>query len=135
MSRSATLPVSTDAKAPEALSLLQQRLLLAEKEAEALVMDMGALGVSRDQILGSSEIMDTTQLPLSPLMMCQIQGNERMLWHQCGSLESRLCHMENLLQTLKLTIFRLETERELDPSHTGNGQNVMLLTNSDKRKH
>ncbi|XP_035478257.2 coiled-coil domain-containing protein 150 isoform X5 [Scophthalmus maximus] len=41
-----------------------------------------------------------------------------MLWRHCDSLVSRVCRMESLLQTLKLTIFRLETERELDPPHT-----------------
>lgn len=109
------------AKAPEALALLQQRLLLDEKEAEALVQDIDVLGISREQILGSTETTDATQRALSPLNMHRIQGDESMLWQQCGSLVSRVCGMESLLQTLKLTIFRLKTERELDPSHTGNG--------------
>lgn len=121
MSRSAILPLNAGASAPETLSLLHQRLMLAEQEAEALIQDMGALGVSRDQILGSAEIMNTTQRPVSPLKMCQVLRDEDMLWQQCDSLVSRVCRMESLLQTLKLTIFRLETERELDPSHTGNG--------------
>lgn len=104
--------------APEALSLLHQRLLLAEEEAEALIQDMGALGVARDQILGSVERMDATQQPVSPLKIRRVLGGEGMLWQQSDSLVSRMCRMESLLQTLKLTIFRLETERELDPSHT-----------------
>lgn len=109
------------AKAPEALALLEQRLLLAEKEAEALVQDMGVLGISRDQILGSTKTTDASQRPLSPLKPHGIQGDESMLWQQCGTLVSRVCHMESLLQTLKLNIFRLKTERELDSSHTRNG--------------
>ncbi|XP_071327921.1 coiled-coil domain-containing protein 150-like isoform X3 [Trachinotus anak] len=47
-----------------------------------------------------------------------VPGDENLLWHQRDSLVSRVCRMESLLQTFKLTIFRLETERELDPSHT-----------------
>lgn len=121
MSRSAIPPLSVEATAPEALSLLHQRLLLAEEEAEALIQDMGALGVSRDQIVGSAERMDAAQRPVSPLKMRRVLGDEGMLWQQCDSLVSRVCRMESLLQTLKLTIFRLETDRELDPSHTGNG--------------
>ncbi len=120
MSRSAIPPRSVGATAPEALSLLHQRLLLAEEEAEALIRDMGSLGVSRDQILGSAERSDATYHPVSPLKMRRVLGDEGMLWQQCDSLVSRVCRMESLLQTLKLTIFRLETERELDPSHTGN---------------
>ncbi|XP_074496333.1 coiled-coil domain-containing protein 150-like isoform X2 [Sebastes fasciatus] len=119
MSRSSTLPLSVGAPAaPETLSLLHRRLMLAEEEAEALVQDMGALGVSRDQILGSTQRMDASQRPVSPLKMHRVPGAEGMLWQQCDSLVSRVCRMESLLQTLKLTIFRLETERELDPSHT-----------------
>ncbi|XP_018539559.1 coiled-coil domain-containing protein 150 isoform X2 [Lates calcarifer] len=115
MSCSATLPLSARATAPEALCLLHQRLLLAEEEAEGLIRDMGALGVSRDQILGSGKTMDTTQ---SPLTMQWFQGDENTLWQQWDSVGNRVCRMESLLQTLKLTIFCLETERELDPSHT-----------------
>ncbi|GAA6218800.1 coiled-coil domain-containing protein 150 isoform X1 [Lates japonicus] len=115
MSRSATLPLSAGATAPEALCLLHQRLLLAEEEAEGLIRDMGALGVSRDQILGSGKMMDTTQ---SPLTMQWVQGDERTLWQQWDSVVNRVCRIESLLQTLKLTVFCLETERELDPSHT-----------------
>ncbi|XP_032362987.1 coiled-coil domain-containing protein 150 [Etheostoma spectabile] len=118
MSRSAVLALNVGAQAPEALSLLHQRLLLAEEEAEALIQDMGALGISRDQILGSAQRTDATQHPGSPLKMRQVLGDEGMLRQQCDSLVSRVCRMESLLQTLKLTIFRLETERELDPSHT-----------------
>lgn len=124
MSCSATLPLSARATAPEALCLLHQRLLLAEEEAEGLIRDMGALGVSRDQILGSGKTMDTTQ---SPLTMQWFQGDENTLWQQWDSVVNRVCRMESLLQTLKLTIFCLETERELDPSHTGNGLYVILL--------
>lgn len=126
MSSSATLPLSAGATAPDALSLLHQRLMLAEEEAEALIQDMGALGVSRDQILGSAERMGATQGPVSPLKMRRVLGDEGRLWHQCDSLMSRVCRMESLLQALKLTIFRLETERELDPSHSGNGSYVIL---------
>ncbi|XP_042269422.1 coiled-coil domain-containing protein 150 [Thunnus maccoyii] len=118
MSRSAMPSLSVEATAPEALSLLDQRLLLAEEQTEALIQDMGSLGVSRDQILGSAERMDATQRPVSPLKIRHVLGDVGMLWQQCDSLVSRVCRMESLLQTLKLTVFRLEIERELDPSHT-----------------
>uniref|UniRef100_A0A8C9X1S9 Coiled-coil domain containing 150 n=1 Tax=Sander lucioperca TaxID=283035 RepID=A0A8C9X1S9_SANLU len=114
----ATRNVPLSHPGPEAMSLLHQRLLLAEEEAEALIQDMGALGVPRDQILGSAQRIYATQHPVSPLKMRWVLGDEGILWQQCDSLVSRVCRMESLLQTLKLTIFRLETERELDPSHT-----------------
>lgn len=122
MSRSVIHPLSAGATAPEVLSLLHQRLLVAEEHAEALIRDMGSLGVSRDQLLEPVE-RDPIQRPLSPLKMRQALGEavgEGVLWRQCDALVSRVCHLESLLQTLKLTTFRLETERELDPSHSGN---------------
>ncbi|XP_035536641.1 coiled-coil domain-containing protein 150 isoform X2 [Morone saxatilis] len=133
MSRSAVPPFSVGATAPEALSLLHQRLLLAEEEAEALIQDMGVLGVSRDQILGSAERMGATQRPVSPLKMRRVFGDEGML---CDSLVSRVCRMESLLQTLKLTIFRLETERELDTSHTAHlKQQLAALQRQSEEEH
>ncbi|XP_041796637.1 coiled-coil domain-containing protein 150 [Chelmon rostratus] len=136
MSSSATLPLSAGATAPDALSLLHQRLMLAEEEAEALIQDMGALGVSRDQILGSAERMGATQGPVSPLKMRRVLGDEGRLWHQCDSLMSRVCRMESLLQALKLTIFRLETERELDPSHSAHlKQQLAALQQHSEEEH
>ncbi|XP_041727172.2 coiled-coil domain-containing protein 150 isoform X3 [Coregonus clupeaformis] len=120
MSRSVIQPLSAGATAPEALSLLHQRLLVAEEQAEALIRDMGSLGVSREQLLEPVE-RDTIQRPISPLKMHRAlrePGGEGLLWRQCDGLVSRVCRMESLLQTLKLTTFRLETERDLDPSHS-----------------
>ncbi|KAG7235375.1 hypothetical protein INR49_032715 [Caranx melampygus] len=82
---------------PEHLDLLHRRLLLAEEEAQGIIRSMGAMGVTSEDILGPAEIMAATQR---------------------DSLVSRVSRMESLLQTFKLTLFRLETERELDPSHS-----------------
>ncbi|XP_008300547.1 coiled-coil domain-containing protein 150-like [Stegastes partitus] len=112
MSCPAVPPLGTGA--PEPLTFLHQRLLMAEEETEALIRDVSELGVSRDQVLGSPGRMD----PVSPLKVCWARHDESLLWQKCDSLVSRVSRMESLLQTLKLTVFRLETERELDPSHT-----------------
>lgn len=122
MSRSATVPLGAGgATAPDTLTLLHRRLLLAEEEAVGLIRDVGTLGVSPDDIMGSRGAP-------SPPELRRVLGDESMLWRHCDSLVSRVCRMESLLQTLKLTIFRLETERELDPPHTGNGLCVILST-------
>ena len=55
-----------------------------------------------------------------------------MPWQQSDSLVRRVCRMESLLHTLKLTVFHLETEREMNPSHTGSGCCVILLTKTGK---
>ncbi|XP_034404714.1 coiled-coil domain-containing protein 150-like isoform X2 [Cyclopterus lumpus] len=68
MSRSATLPLGV--RAPEPLTLLHRRLMLAEEEAEGLVRDMGALGVPRGRIVGSA--------PSSPTKEHRASGREAM---------------------------------------------------------
>lgn len=119
MLRSAMSP-SGDPPTPDSLSLLHQRLLLAEEQAETLIQDISSLGVSRDQILGSVETMVASQHPVNLLKTYQVLGDEGMPWQLSDSLARRMCRMESLLQTLKLIVFRLETERELNPSHSGN---------------
>lgn len=126
---SLSAPGGVGAPDPEPLSLLQQRLLSAEREAEALVQEMATLGVSREQIMGSAERGSCTR---SPLKTCRFAGDEDVLWQQGESLVSRVCRIESLLQTLKLTVFRMETERELDTSHSGNSSHVILLRKLDK---
>ncbi|TMS06990.1 Coiled-coil domain-containing protein 150 [Larimichthys crocea] len=123
------------ATAPEALSLLHQRLVLAEEEAEALIQDISTLGVSRDQMFGSAERMGAARSPVSPLKMRRVLWDEGSLWQRCESLVSRVCRMESLLQTLRLTIFRLETERELDPHTAHLKQQLIELQQESKEQH
>ncbi|XP_029923803.1 coiled-coil domain-containing protein 150 isoform X2 [Myripristis murdjan] len=122
MSRPAIPHLSAGATTSEALSLLHQRLLVAEEQTEALIRDMSSLGVSREQLLGTVETTNPSHRLVTPLRIREAlmreAGCESTLWRQCDSLVSRVCRMESLLQTLKLTTFRLQTERELDPSHT-----------------
>ncbi|XP_007231077.3 coiled-coil domain-containing protein 150 isoform X1 [Astyanax mexicanus] len=123
MSRSVIRPLSIGATAPESLSVLQQRLLVAEEQTEELVRDMGTLGVSREQLRISNHPQSPGgglgMRPLSPVRVQQVlgAGGEGTLWRQCEALVGRVCRLESLIHTVKLTLFRLETERELNPSH------------------
>nr|XP_015217238.1 PREDICTED: coiled-coil domain-containing protein 150 isoform X2 [Lepisosteus oculatus] len=117
MSRAVIAPLQVGATAPEALSVLQQRLQAAEDQAEALIKDVGSLGVPREQLLAPSE--PPPRPPLSPLQArAAFGGGGAMLWRSYEDLVSRACRMESLLQTLKLTVFRLETDRQLNPAHS-----------------
>ncbi|XP_015217238.2 coiled-coil domain-containing protein 150 isoform X2 [Lepisosteus oculatus] len=117
MSRAVIAPLQVGATAPEALSVLQQRLQAAEDQAEALIKDVGSLGVPREQLLAPSE--PPPRPPLSPLQArAAFGGGGAMLWRSYEDLVSRVCRMESLLQTLKLTVFRLETDRQLNPAHS-----------------
>ncbi|KAF3693124.1 Coiled-coil domain-containing protein 150 [Channa argus] len=92
---------------------------------------MGALGVSRDQIWGSAEIGDTTHTPLSPLKKHLVPEHESTQWQQCDTVVSRV---SRLLQTLKLSIFPLESEHELAPSHTANLKQDLAALQQENEK-
>ncbi|KAJ8410671.1 hypothetical protein AAFF_G00186280 [Aldrovandia affinis] len=119
MSRAAIQPLHVGATAPETMSVLQQRLLVAEEETEALIQDMGSLGVTREQVLDPPALVwDASQRPVSPVRVRRAMGGEGVLWRNCEELVSRVCRLESILHSLKLATFRLETERELNPSRS-----------------
>ncbi|XP_077063826.1 coiled-coil domain-containing protein 150 isoform X2 [Siphateles boraxobius] len=119
MSRPVICPLTVGATAPGSLSILQRRLQKAEEQTEELRKSLGSLGASADQLLMNSS-NSSKQRPVSPV---NIHGplsatGEGLLWSQIETLVARVCRLESVLHTLKLTIFRLEMNRELNPSHT-----------------
>ncbi|XP_056121961.1 coiled-coil domain-containing protein 150 [Rhinichthys klamathensis goyatoka] len=119
MSRPVICPLTVGATAPESLSVLQRRLQKAEEQTEELRRSLGSLGASADQLLVNSS-NSSKRRPVSPV---NIHGplsatGEGLLWSQSETLVARVCRLESVLHTLKLTIFRLEMNRELNPSHT-----------------
>ncbi|XP_019378426.1 PREDICTED: coiled-coil domain-containing protein 150, partial [Gavialis gangeticus] len=44
-------------------------------------------------------------------------GDSDVLWKRCEALVNRMCRLESVVQTLKLNVFRLQTEKELNPQH------------------
>ncbi|XP_061073350.1 coiled-coil domain-containing protein 150 [Conger conger] len=120
MSRAAIQPLRIGATAPETLSIVQQHLLVAEEQTEGLIQDMGSLGVPREQLLHSPALVrDGCQRPVSPVRVWQaVGGRDAALWQNCEALMSRMCRLESILHSLKLATFRLETERQLDPSNS-----------------
>lgn len=123
MSRSVICPLNVGTMAPESLSNLQSRLQAAEKQSEELVKGLGFLGVSADHLTLNTSAESSSKHPDSPVNIHRPlgAGGDGLLWRrcECETLVSRVCRLESLLHTLKLTIFRLETDRELNPSHTG----------------
>ncbi|XP_035240130.1 coiled-coil domain-containing protein 150 isoform X3 [Anguilla anguilla] len=125
MSRAAIQPLHIGATAPETLSIVQQHLLVAEEQTEALIEDMGSLGVPCEQLLDSPALgQDGCQRPVSPVRVWPAAGGlgglggAAALWRSCEALVSRMCRLESILHSLKLTTFRLETERQLNPSNS-----------------
>ncbi|KAM7316200.1 hypothetical protein ACRRTK_024880 [Alexandromys fortis] len=62
--------------------------------------------------------------PASQKVICPIPSEvtrpERtsLSWKNCEFLVNRMCHLENLIESLKRNIFRLQNEKELNPQKT-----------------
>lgn len=75
----------------------------------------------RGQLKTSNSFED----PASQKVICPIPSEvthpekTSLLWKNCEFLVNRMCHLENLIESLKRNIFRLQTEKELNPQKTG----------------
>lgn len=55
--------------------------------------------------------------PIQNEVICP--GKPDILWKNCEFLVNRMCRLESLIQSLKMNIFRLQTEKDLNPQKTG----------------
>lgn len=61
-----------------------------------------------------------SQKVISPIQNEAIcAGKTDILWKNCEFLVNRMCRLESLIQSLKMNIFRLQTEKDLNPQKTG----------------
>ncbi|KAM9469068.1 coiled-coil domain-containing protein 150 [Clarias gariepinus] len=107
MSRSLLMPPRVGASHP----LLHRRLLVAEGQGAELAKK---LGVARDEL-----------------------GMEFTGGSRSEALVARVCRLESLLHTLRLSVFRIETARELNSSHTARLQEQLasLQEQCDEERH
>uniref|UniRef100_A0A8C9PLF9 Coiled-coil domain containing 150 n=1 Tax=Spermophilus dauricus TaxID=99837 RepID=A0A8C9PLF9_SPEDA len=54
--------------------------------------------------------------PIKNEVICS--GKTDFLWKNCEFLVNRMCHLESLIQSLKMNIFRMQTEKDLNPQKT-----------------
>ncbi|XP_043361440.1 coiled-coil domain-containing protein 150 isoform X5 [Dermochelys coriacea] len=121
MARPPIAPMSVSATAPEAFAVLRQRMSVVEEQSSALARDLEMLGVNGQSLdLFHSKPLETpgSPQPVSPVRArVAFAGESDMLWKNCESLVNRMCRLESVVQTLKLNLFRLQTENELNPKH------------------
>ncbi|XP_044147794.1 coiled-coil domain-containing protein 150 isoform X1 [Bufo gargarizans] len=128
MARPVIPPLSILPTAPETFSVLEQRMRVAEEQAESLISELQALGLTRHQFT-KFKVTKSAELirPISPVRARPaFTGDGDTLWKNCENLVTRMCHMESVLHTLKLNIFRLHTDRELSTKHSGELEHRML---------
>ncbi|XP_062434928.1 coiled-coil domain-containing protein 150 [Rhea pennata] len=120
MARPTVSATSVKATAAEAFAVLRQRMRVAEEQASALAGDLEALGSNGQSLdLFHSKTLETpaSYPAVSPVQARLAFVGENTLWKNCESLVNRMCWLESVLQTLKLNIFHLQMEKELNPKH------------------
>ncbi|NXE78397.1 CC150 protein, partial [Cochlearius cochlearius] len=120
MARPTIMPTSVRATAPEAFMVLHLRMRVVEEQTSALVRDLEALGIdgqSLDHFDSKTSGTPASHPAISPVQARVAFVGENTLWKNCETLVNRMCRLESVVQTLKLNIFRLQTEKELNPKY------------------
>ncbi|XP_014809640.1 PREDICTED: coiled-coil domain-containing protein 150 [Calidris pugnax] len=120
MARPTIIPTSVRATAPEAFMVLHLRMRVVEEQTNTLVRDLEALGVdgqSLDHFHSKTSETPASHPAISPVQARVAFVGENTLWRNCETLVNRMCRLESVVQTLKLNIFRLQTEKEMNPKH------------------
>ncbi|KAG9493841.1 hypothetical protein GDO78_001620 [Eleutherodactylus coqui] len=128
MERPVIPPLTILPTAPETLSVLEQRMRVAEEQADALISDLQALDVTGHRFTKFQVLKSVDHIrPISPVRARPVfTGDGDTLWKNCEDLVTRMCHMESMLHTLKLNIFRLHTDRELSTKRSGELEHCLL---------
>ncbi|XP_077175400.1 coiled-coil domain-containing protein 150 isoform X2 [Paroedura picta] len=124
MARPVIAPVSVSATAPETFAVLNQRMRVVEEQTSTLLKDLEGLGANDYRV----EFFPPKPLErsegchfISPLCArVAFAGENGTLWKNCENMVSRMCRLESMVQTLKLNVFRLQTDKEMNPQHAAN---------------
>ncbi|KAF4014242.1 hypothetical protein G4228_005295 [Cervus hanglu yarkandensis] len=122
MSRPVLSPTRINATASETFTVLQQRMRIVEEQTSSLRDDLIMLDFGDKR--GQLETPKCLEQPVSQNITGPIQneiiysGKTNILWKNCEFLVNRMCRLESLIQSLKMNIFRLQTEKDLNPQKT-----------------
>ncbi|KAF6113023.1 coiled-coil domain containing 150 [Phyllostomus discolor] len=121
-SRPVLSPTHINATASETFTALKQRMRIVEEQTSSLRDDLIMLdfGEKRDRFETpeclSAPVKQNIISPVQDEVICS--GKKDLLWKNCEFLINRMCHLESLIQSLKLNIFSLQTEKDLNPQKT-----------------
>ncbi|XP_028607784.2 coiled-coil domain-containing protein 150 isoform X3 [Podarcis muralis] len=124
MARPIIFPVSVHSTAPETFVVLNQRMKVVEEQTNALLKELHTLGIDGQSMeLFPSKPSENSEghQTISPVRARTAFGGAKdTLWQTCETLVNRMCRLESVVQTMKLSMFRLQTEKELNPKHAAN---------------
>uniref|UniRef100_A0A8C0T3Y5 Coiled-coil domain containing 150 n=1 Tax=Canis lupus familiaris TaxID=9615 RepID=A0A8C0T3Y5_CANLF len=113
-------PTHINATASETFTVLQQRMRIVEEQTSSLRDDLIMLdfGEKRGQLETPKCLEESVNIisPSEKEVICSEKTD--ILWKNCEFLINRMCHLESLIQSLKMNIFRLQTEKDLNPQKT-----------------
>ncbi|XP_032210146.1 coiled-coil domain-containing protein 150 isoform X5 [Mustela erminea] len=122
VSRPVLSPTHINATASETFTVLQERMRIVEEQTSSLRDDLIMLDFGEKR--GQLESPKCLEEPVSQNIISPIQnevicsGKPDILWKNCEFLVNRMCRLESLIQSLKMNIFRLQTEKDLNPQKT-----------------
>ncbi|XP_035963827.1 coiled-coil domain-containing protein 150 [Halichoerus grypus] len=122
VSRPVLSPTHINATASETFTVLQERMRIVEEQTSSLRDDLIMLDFGEKR--GQLETPKCLEEPVSQNIISPIQnemfcsGKPDILWKNCEFLVNRMCRLESLIQSLKMNIFRLQTEKDLNPQKT-----------------
>ncbi|XP_006878988.1 PREDICTED: coiled-coil domain-containing protein 150 [Elephantulus edwardii] len=115
-------PTNINATASETFTILQQRMRIAEEQTSSLRDEIVKLdiGDKRDHLEALKSVEDPMSLKvISPNPSeSTCSGKTDSTWKNCEFLVNRMCRLENLIKTLKMNIYHLQTEKDLNPQKT-----------------
>lgn len=119
VTRPVVSPTHINATASETATVLKQRMRIVEEQTSSLRDDLIMLdfGAKRNQL----ETPKCLEAPENQNITSAIQsevtcsGKTDILWKNCEFLVNRMCHLESLIQSLRMNIFCLQTERDMNP--------------------
>ncbi|XP_027721888.1 coiled-coil domain-containing protein 150 [Vombatus ursinus] len=119
--RSVLSPVNINATTPEAFTVLQKRMKIAEEQSNTLMNDLIMLGLSGQslQTLSAVPLEDSeNQKIIHPLQARGRFVGENVLWKNCESLVNRMYQLESIMQNLKAKISQLQIKKEFNPQNS-----------------
>ncbi|XP_070588222.1 coiled-coil domain-containing protein 150 isoform X2 [Erythrolamprus reginae] len=124
MARPVISPMDVQPTAPETFVVLNQRMKVVEEETNLLLNDLRKMGVdghSMELLASRHPVNSEDHQSISPVQArTAFVGTNNSLWRTCETLVNRICRLESVIQTVKLNMFRLQTEKELNPKHAAN---------------
>ncbi|ELK27732.1 Coiled-coil domain-containing protein 150, partial [Myotis davidii] len=119
ITRPVVSPTHISATASETVTVLEQRMRIVEEQTSSLRDDLIMLDFSEKR--NQFETPECLEAPKNQNITSPIQsevtcsGKTDILWKNCEFLVNRMCHLESLIQSLKMNIFCLQTERDMHP--------------------